>query len=125
MMTTTGKGKVYQTPFRNIKEDSGDLYGIHDAPVIKGMSGGPVIGSDGSIVGINEGYYAVTPHDVPIQSDLRGAERVSIFVPYSLIAREWRKFQAQLNHQNAPTGPAPKTDFCSTAGLKPLNIQAK
>ena len=125
MMTTTGKGKVYQTPFLNVKENSGDLYGIHDAPVIKGMSGGPVIGVDGSVVGINEGYYSVTPHDIPAQTDLRGAERVSIFVPYSIIAREWRLFQAQLNHDTRPIGPTPKTDFCPELGLKPLNIKAK
>ena len=99
MMTTTGKGKVYQTPFLNLKENSGDLYGIHDAPLIKGMSGGPVIGSDGGIVGINAGYYSITPHDVATQSGLRGAKRVSIFIPYSIIAREWRMFQVKLNNQ--------------------------
>ncbi|MBM1202862.1 hypothetical protein [Pseudomonas fragi] len=125
MMTTTGKGKVYQTPFLNLKENSGDLYGIHDGPLIKGMSGGPVIGNDGSVVGINAGYYSVTPHDIAAQSGLRGAKRVSIFVPYSIIMREWRMFQAQLDGKNGPAGPALKTDFCSNAGLSPLKIPTK
>ncbi|WP_300729096.1 serine protease [Pseudomonas sp.] len=101
-MTTTGKGKIYQTPFVNTAEHSGDLYGIHDAPLVRGMSGGPVIGSDGKALGINTGFYSVTLHDTIVQSHLRGAERVSVFIPYSIIAREWLLFQAQLNKEKTP-----------------------
>ena len=97
LVTTTGQGKVYQTPFRNTEEHSGDLYAIHDAPLVKGMSGGPVIGSDGNIVGINAGFYSTTLNDVITQSGLKGAERVSIFIPYSIIRREWLMLQAQLD----------------------------
>lgn len=93
MITTTGKGKIYQTPFSNIKEHSGDLYGIHDAPLVKGMSGGPVIGNDGKVVGINTGFYSVTLHDTVIHSYMRGIKRVSVFIPYSIISREWILYQ--------------------------------
>jgi hypothetical protein len=96
-VTTTGKGKVFQTPFLNTEEHSGDLYGIHDAPLVKGMSGGPVIASDGSIVGINAGFYSTTLNSVITQPGLKDAERVSIFIPYSIIQREWGMLQAQLN----------------------------
>ena len=96
LVTTTGKGKVYQTPFLNTEEHSGDLYAIHDAPLVKGMSGGPVIASDGCIVGINAGFYSTTLNNAITQPGLKGAERVSIFIPYSIIQREWGMLQAQL-----------------------------
>jgi hypothetical protein len=97
LVTTSGKGKVYQTPFLNTDEHSGDLYAIHDAPLIKGMSGGPVIASDGSIVGINTGFYSTTLNDISSHLDVKGAERISIFIPYSIILREWGLLQAKLN----------------------------
>lgn len=97
LVTTTGKGKVYPTPFLNTAEHSGDLYAIHDAPLVKGMSGGPVIASDGSIVGINIGFYSTTLNDVSFHSGVKEAERISIFIPYSIIQREWGMLQAKLN----------------------------
>ena len=97
LTTATGKGKVYQAPFINADEDSGDRYAIHDAPLIKGMSGGPVIASDGSIVGINMGFYSTTLHDMSSHPGVKGAERISIFIPYSIIQREWELLQAKLN----------------------------
>src|SRR5438128_4310132 len=74
LATATGKGKVYQTPFSNTAEHSGDLYAIHDAPLIQGMSGGPVIASDGSVVGINVGFYSTTLNNVSLQLDVKSAE---------------------------------------------------
>lgn len=97
MVTTAGKGKVYPTPFINTDEHSGDLYAIHDAPLVKGMSGGPVIATDGSIVGINVGIYSTTLNDVSSNAGVKGAERISIFIPYSIIAREWGMLQAKLD----------------------------
>ncbi|MNP53661.1 hypothetical protein D3C76_1481520 [compost metagenome] len=53
------------------------------------MSGGPVIAdSDGSVLGINVGF---TSH--PLQPE--SLKRLSIFVPYSIIEREWRLFQSR------------------------------
>jgi hypothetical protein len=84
MATATGKGKVYQAPFINTDENSGDL------------SGGPVIGNDGNIVGINMGFYSTTLHDVSAHPGVKGAERISVFIPYSIIQREWLLLQAKL-----------------------------
>ena len=97
LVTTTGKGKVYKTPFSNTEEHSGDLYAIHDAPLVKGMSGGPVIASDGCVVGINAGFYSTSLNSAITLPELKGAQRVSIFIPYSIIAREWGMLQAQLD----------------------------
>ena len=97
LTTVIGKGKVYPPPFINTDEDSGDHYAIHDAPTIKGMSGGPVIANDGSIVGINMGIYSTTLHDLSFHPGVKGAKRISIFVPYSIIQREWELLQARLN----------------------------
>ncbi|MFW0756244.1 trypsin-like peptidase domain-containing protein [Pseudomonas sp. H11T01] len=96
LATVTGKGKVYEAPFINTDEHSGDRYAINDAPTIKGMSGGPVIASDGSIVGINMGFYSTTLHDMSFHPGVKGAERISIFIPYSIIRREWGLLQAKL-----------------------------
>ena len=97
LVTTTGKGKVYKTPFSNTEERSGDLYAIHDAPLVKGMSGGPVIASDGCVVGINAGFYSTSLNSAITLPELKSAQRVSIFIPYSIIAREWGMLQAQLD----------------------------
>ncbi|MND95059.1 hypothetical protein D3C80_873010 [compost metagenome] len=97
LTTVSGKGKVYAAPFINTDDDSNDLYAIHDAPLAKGMSGGPVIASDGSIVGINIGFYSTTlGDDVSHVPGVRGAQRISVFIPYSIIQREWRLLQAKL-----------------------------
>ncbi|KAB0494114.1 trypsin-like peptidase domain-containing protein [Pseudomonas vancouverensis] len=97
MITTTGKGKVYPTPFINTNEHSGDHYAIHDAPLVQGMSGGPVMGNDGDIVGINVGFYSTTLNDVKYHPGVKSAERISVFIPYAIIAREWGFLQAKLN----------------------------
>ncbi|MCY1296612.1 hypothetical protein D9M71_33810 [compost metagenome] len=82
-------GRVAPMPFVNIDESNGERYAIHDAALVKGMSGGPVIAdSDGSVLGINVGF---TSH--PLQPE--SLKRLSIFVPYSIIEREWRLFQSR------------------------------
>ncbi|AOE83359.1 serine protease [Pseudomonas sp. TCU-HL1] len=96
LIAASGKGKVYPAPFINTDEDSGELYAIHDAPIAKGMSGGPVIAEDGSVVGINMGIYSVTLNDLSYHPGVRGAQRISVFIPYSVILREWTLLHARL-----------------------------
>lgn len=97
LVTTTGVGKVYETPFLDTAEESGDHYAIHDAPLVVGMSGGPVIGSDGKVIGINTGFYSTSMNEKITQPGLKGALRVSIFIPYTIIKREWDIHVAHLD----------------------------
>jgi hypothetical protein len=71
------------------------LYGTTNAPTGKGMSGGPVFAADGDAVGINVAY--LTKGDLPAlnRPDLADQPRVSIFMPYNEIRREWTRFQNQ------------------------------
>lgn len=96
-----GEGKVYPAPFLNTNEKSGVLYGIHDAPIVKGMSGGPVVAAaDGKIVGINMGIYSTSLNgEWKKHPGLAGAKRISVFVPYAVIEKEWKLLQEKLAKQ--------------------------
>jgi len=97
LTTLKGEGKLYSTPFLNTEEGSKELYRIHDAPLAKGMSGGSVVAnSDGKVVGINVGIYSTTLHSLSGHAEMKDAKRVSIFVPYSTIQREWDKFKGEM-----------------------------
>lgn len=96
LVGATGRGKIYHAPFINTDEDSGELYAIHDAPIAKGMSGGPVVAADGRVVGINMGIYSVSMNDVSDHPGVAGASRISVFIPYSVILREWTLLHAKL-----------------------------
>ncbi|MDH4568425.1 serine protease [Pseudomonas sp. BN414] len=96
LVAASGQGKVYPAPFINTDEDSGELYAIHDAPIAKGMSGGPVVAGDGSVVGINMGIYSVTLNDLSYHPGVKDAERISVFIPYAVILREWTLLHARL-----------------------------
>lgn len=94
LIPMSSMGKVWPVPFVDDGSASGERYGVHDAAIAKGMSGGPLIGSDGSVLGINIGFQAGfrPPANRP---ELAGMSRLSVFVPYSVIQREWLLFQAQ------------------------------
>jgi hypothetical protein len=71
------------------------LYGTHNGPTAKGMSGGPVFAADGDAVGINVAYLTKGDLQGLRRPDLATQPRVSIFMPYSEISREWKRFAAQ------------------------------
>ncbi|MCY1305633.1 hypothetical protein D9M70_554520 [compost metagenome] len=60
------------------------------------MSGGPVIGSDGQIVGINIGIYSTLFNNID-SPGAKGAKRISVFVPFAIIQREWNLLDARLS----------------------------
>jgi len=92
MITVSGQGRVIAGPFYNTAEHNRERYGIHDAPLTKGMSGGPLVATDGSIVGMNFGFHS-TSLNPSSGKRLSGAKRISLFVPYSTVAREWKIYQ--------------------------------
>ncbi|MDX1303398.1 serine protease [Photobacterium sp.] len=78
-----GEGKYLQDV---IDTNTDCLYSLSDAPVMSGMSGGPVFNESGEIVGITVAIVH-NPEDL---TNLRPAERYSQFVPATLIF-DWLK----------------------------------
>ena len=59
------------------------------------MSGGPVFADDGSVVGITVAFVP-TRYTQSVKSDLSSAERVSVFMSYNEIEKEWHRFQGDI-----------------------------
>ncbi|MBB4865792.1 hypothetical protein HNP46_004693 [Pseudomonas nitritireducens] len=68
-------------------------YALADAPVVEGMSGGPIYGRDDAVVGITVGTYTST-----LPSPMKSAdnEPLTVYVPYDVVLREWQLFARTL-----------------------------
>lgn len=90
------KGEGHALPAM-VRLDAKDnvMYATHDGPTAKGMSGGPVFAADGKVVGINVAYLTHGDLQGLKRADLVNEPRVSIFLPYAEINREWNHYLAQ------------------------------
>lgn len=106
-MRTEGHGQALPALVRLDAHDGGVMYGTHDGRTVKGMSGGPVLATDGTVVGINVANLDKGDLRSIKRADLAGHEQVSIFLPYVQIQREWQRFvnqQARLKGVPNPIG---------------------
>lgn len=107
MMPVQGKGRTLDSLVRLEGTPGSVFYSVHDGPMVKGMSGGPVFAEDGKVVGINVAFIPKDEIDRRNRPDLADQTRVSVFLSYSEIDKEWRRFQylAQKHRPNGPPGP--------------------
>jgi hypothetical protein len=101
-MSVKGSGHALPAMVRLDAKEGNVMYGTHDGPVAKGMSGGPVFAADGKVVGITVALLTSGDLAKIKRPDLATQPRVSIFMPYNEINREWTRYMAQLK----PATPA-------------------
>lgn len=106
MIPVQGKGHALQSLVRLEGTPGSVFYSLHDGPMVKGMSGGPVFADDGQVVGINIAFIPKNEIDARTRPDLADKERVSVFMSYSEIDKEWRRFQYLLARKAKPHAPA-------------------
>jgi hypothetical protein len=115
MMPVQGKGHTLDSLVRLEGTPGSVFYSVHDGPITKGMSGGPVFADDGKVVGMNVAFIAKDGIDFRNRPDLADKARVSVFMSYSEIDKEWRRFQ-YLAHKGKPHGaPAAVKGYVAVA----------
>lgn len=98
-----GEGHALPAMVRLNAQEGAVMYGTHDGATAKGMSGGPVFAADGKAVGINVAYLTRGDLAGLKRQDLANEPRVSIFLPYAEISREWQRYLAQSQPLQVPT----------------------
>lgn len=85
----TSKAKRVRLNGRNDRT----AYALADAPVVEGMSGGPIYGRDDAVVGITVGKYTST---FPSPRSTAEDRPLTVYVPYDVVLREWQIFAKKL-----------------------------
>ena len=84
--TVQGKGTSKLQRIRIKSRHDRTVYALSDAPIVEGMSGGPVYGEDAAIIGMIVGTY-VSP--IPPRPN---SNTLTVYVPYEIIRHEWDIF---------------------------------
>ncbi|BDM21066.1 trypsin-like peptidase domain-containing protein [Pseudomonas sp. LRP2-20] len=115
MMPVQGKGRTLDSLVRLEGTPSSVFYSVHDGPITKGMSGGPVFADDGKVVGMNVAFIAKDGIDARNRPDLASKARVSVFLSYSEIDKEWRRFQYLVHKGKSHGAPAAIQGYVTVA----------
>ena len=115
MMPVQGKGHALSSLVRLDGTPGSVFYSVHDGPITKGMSGGPVFADDRSVVGINIAIIPTSGIDAIRRPDLVGKDRVSVFMSFSEIDKEWRRYQYMLARKSKPAAPTSIKGFVAVA----------
>lgn len=87
-----GEGTAKKSRVRLSDVSDPTPYAVHDGPTIMGMSGGPVYGKDGAVVGMTIGMLT---DGLPRSGELSTSKRLSIYLPYDIIRKEWGLYSAR------------------------------
>lgn len=95
LLSVYGKGIASDTRMLVRNADVPFPLSVHSAAIVKGMSGGPLYGSDGKVLGINIGLNIgrIQTLGQPTELSPSRLPRVSYYIPYHEIEKEWRVFQ--------------------------------
>ncbi|WP_338923822.1 serine protease (plasmid) [Pseudomonas silesiensis] len=91
-VSVKGTGKALAARAELVDLNDKVSYGFSNAPIVKGMSGGPVFGEDAKVVGITVGFLAERFYTKAANPEIAGSERFTIFMPYDEILREWNTY---------------------------------
>ncbi|WP_237157006.1 serine protease [Photobacterium rosenbergii] len=105
--TVSGEGKYLQDV---VDTNTDCLYSLSDAPVMSGMSGGPVFNEDGEIAGIT---VAIVNNPEDLQN-LKPATRYSQFVPSPLIFDWLDALGIEVNSASAELAGIKVSDYVAT-----------
>jgi len=98
LVTVRGIGVSKAAKVRLDRAGDTTAYAVNDAPIVKGMSGGPVYGADDAVVGMTIGIFQ--PQH-PRMGARQNDRKLSVYVPYEIIQKEWRFFMEGRNRNES------------------------
>lgn len=88
---THGKGLIEHKgtvlPWMQLMQGSEVKYQMVSAKIENGMSGGPVYGVDGAVIGMVVGF--IDPSALKASDQFKGFEHIGLFLPTAEIERQW------------------------------------